>query len=101
MREREKEKIVWPDPSRLPFVLSKTKTSKMDQNVYKAQLILILADKICAAASIIGSVFIIRDIKKRWDRKKSNEHLPPTLYQLAHTAVADIGYSLFPHFLNS
>ncbi len=73
----------------------------MDQNVYKAQLTLIILDKTCATASIIGSIFIVRDIKKRWDRKKSNECFPPTLYLLAHTAIADIGYSLFPHFLNS
>ena len=73
----------------------------MDQNLYKKELALIISDKICAAASIIGSVFIVRDVKKRWDKKKSNEYLPPTLYLLAHTAVADIGYSFFPHFLGS
>ncbi len=73
----------------------------MDQNLYKKELALIISDKICAAASIIGSVFIVRDVKKRWDRKKPNEYLPPTLYLLAHTAVADIGYSFFSHFLNS
>ena len=84
---------------RLPFVFSSA--NKMDQNVYKQELTLIIVDKICATASLIGSVFIIRDVKKRWDRKKSNEYLPPTLYLLAHTAIGDIGYSFFPHFLGS
>ena len=73
----------------------------MEQDLYQAQLTLIIVDKICAAASIIGSVFIVRDVKKRWDRKMTSEYLPPTLYLLAHTAVSDIVYSFFPHFLGS
>ena len=64
-------------------------------------LAMVIAGKIGGALSMFGSSFIIRDVYKRWRKKRHNVHLPTTTYLVLSMSIGDVGTSFFAFVLGS
>mmetsp|Transcript_25203 Transcript_25203/g.41347 ORF Transcript_25203/g.41347 Transcript_25203/m.41347 type:complete len:280 (-) Transcript_25203:620-1459(-) len=64
-------------------------------------LAMVIAGKIGGALSMFGSSFIIRDVYKRWRKKRHNGHLPTATYLVLSMSIGDVGTSFFAFVLGS
>ena len=68
-------------------------------------LAMVITGKVSGAISIVSSLFIIRDIYKKWKtnqrRSRHHHHLPSTTLLVLSMSLGDVGSSFFASFLGS
>jgi len=73
----------------------------MGLTIDQMNLAMVITSKVSSSLSLGGSTLIVRDVVKKWRKKKDNEHLPTTTWLVLSMSIADIGTSFFVHFIGS